>query len=89
MIADELRPGDTFVCYSDAEWAEMSASERKRARRTTVEYRLSRSCIGKVHLRTSAGTWCMPKVAPVVLVGVEKAKNNPGAFAKRAPAKAA
>ena len=90
MIANELRPGDAFVCHSQAEWDAMSASERKRTRVAVLERRLG-SCItyDRIHLRTSAGTWCIPKEAPVVLVTVEKAKNNPSARARRPAGRAA
>jgi hypothetical protein len=70
MQASDLRRGDTFVEYDVETWASMTNSERKRARRVTVEQRLG-ACVAvdRTHIRTSAGDWCIPNEAPVTLVG--------------------
>lgn len=97
MFASELRSGDTFVRHSQIEWAEMSKAEQKKAERATFKYSPG-ICVdpARTHIRVvvagrgdKEATWCIPKVAPVVLLTVEKPKNNKAARAKRPAGKAA
>lgn len=71
MLARELKPGDVFVEVGDVEWAELPAKDKKKAKRITVE-RLIGVCAarnsGRIHLRTSAGDWCIPEIAPVTVL---------------------
>lgn len=74
MIAGDLRKGDVFVECSAEEWDDMSKAKRLKVKRVAVlglmpECRHDRT---RVHLHTSAGDWCIPRVAPVVLTPVER-----------------
>jgi len=67
--AQDLLPGDQFVEMTDAEWQSLAAGDRKRARRITLDRVIGRC--GKpdrLHLKTSAGDWCIPLEAPVILL---------------------
>ena len=85
MIANDLRTGDTFVCVD-----EINTADKRKAKPATVLALLG-TCVTyeRIHLRTSAGTWCIPKEAPVVKLTAEQKparKNNRYAHAKRTKA---
>lgn len=68
MIANDLRRGDFFVEHSEEDWAKMSPAERRKAK--PVEHKgflgQCRQYADRIHMRTSRGDWCIPKLAPAV-----------------------
>lgn len=70
MDAAALLEGDYFVEVDEATYAEMTPKERGKLR---VRAALSgpQPCHtqpNSMHLRSSAGTWCLPRTSPVCLV---------------------
>lgn len=77
MQADDLKRGDTFVECSEDAWRAMSPAERNRQHVVSVVARLGACTTSdRTHIRTSAGDWCVPRVAPVTLVKIAQTKNS-------------
>ena len=83
MKITDLRIGDVFVEHSAEEWAEMPNGEKKKARRVTLEHAIGacRTAYDRIHLKTSAGDWCISVEAPVTKVGTKQAAQPAGKVA--------
>jgi hypothetical protein len=70
MNAAGLRRGDVFVEAEPAEYAQLSQARRSKLRRYTVKHDAEpcRAGADRVHVRLEGANWCIPAVAPVVLV---------------------
>ena len=70
MDAFALMKGDKFADCDPDTWEEASSSQRNRISKVHVESDPVEcpSDRGRVHLRTSAGHWCAPRVRPVTLL---------------------
>ena len=70
MKITDLHVGDVFVEHSEFEWSLMSTSEKKKAKRVTLEHAIGacRTAYDRIHLKTSAGDWCISVEAPVTLI---------------------
>lgn len=70
MNASALQDGDVFVECSAEDWVLMTPSQRDKLR-TRTAHSDTVPCTSEranVHVSTSAGRWCIPAAAPVVLV---------------------
>lgn len=76
MQAIGLQAGDVFVSVEPEVWAEMTNRQRRDAGSAKVERRpeLCTAHRDRIHVRTSAGDWCVPMSSPVTLLSVEEAK---------------
>jgi hypothetical protein len=64
-----LLPGDEFAEIAPADYAALTPEDRAKLTRVAVK-RHRGDCTtspGRVHLDTTAGDWCIPGCAPVVL----------------------
>lgn len=71
MHASDLIEGQTFVEVDPETWDEMSPREQHREKRVTMLSRHAEQCTAhreRVHLRTSAGQWCITAITPVTVI---------------------
>ena len=69
MNAAALLDGDRFIECTAEEWADLTEAQRsaKREHKVTDHPAPCITDATRVHLRTSAGHWCIPGAAEVIL----------------------